>query len=210
MPSVMPFTFNAVKLCVVTINEKPWTRAKEACRALEYNKKTVDIVKAFCSRENYSQKYQMSSVTAAGKPVDWLKDSQKYDIRITEEGMYELLFSSRQPKAKDFRRQCYNVLFPHVRQQPIDKLHAMDIEDLTGRVQALQFTNEAHQQKIFRLNEEHQQPIEEKDAALVLLSDDLQNCKRDRKIEGINMDIFVSVDRIEKNFCQERTTNKDV
>ena len=130
----MPFPFNAVKLCVVTINEKPWTHAKEACRALEYNKMTVDIVKVFCSRENYAQKYQMSSVTAAGKPVDWLKDSQKYDICITEEGMYELLFSSRQPKAKNFRRQCCNVLFPHVRQQPIDKLHAMDIEDLTGRV----------------------------------------------------------------------------
>ena len=115
----MPFTFNAVKLCVVTINEKPWTRAKEACRVLEYNKKTVDIVKAFCSRENYAQKYQMSSVTAAGKPVDWLKDSQEYDIYINEEGMYELLFSSRQPKGKDFRRQCCNVLFPHVRSSPL-------------------------------------------------------------------------------------------
>ena len=43
----MPFTFNAVGLCVVTINEKPWRRAKEACRAFEYNKKTTDIVKTF-------------------------------------------------------------------------------------------------------------------------------------------------------------------
>ena len=39
MSSDMPFSFNAVELCVVTINEKPWTRAKEACRALEYNTK---------------------------------------------------------------------------------------------------------------------------------------------------------------------------
>ena len=46
----MPFAFNEVKICVVTINEKPWARAKEACRALEYNKKTTDIVKASCSR----------------------------------------------------------------------------------------------------------------------------------------------------------------
>ena len=90
----MPFAFNAVKLCVVTINEKLWTRAREVRRALEYNKKTADIVKAFCSRGNYAQKYQMSGFTAAGKPVDWPKDSQKYDIYINEEGMYETVFSS--------------------------------------------------------------------------------------------------------------------
>ena len=57
MSSVMPFSFNAVELCVVTINEKPGTRAKEVCRALEYDKKTADIVKAFCNQVNYTQKY---------------------------------------------------------------------------------------------------------------------------------------------------------
>ena len=43
----MPFSFNAVELFVVTINEKPWTRAREVCRALEYGKaaKAADIVK---------------------------------------------------------------------------------------------------------------------------------------------------------------------
>ena len=49
-------------------------------------------------------------------------------------------------------------MFPHVRQQLSDKLNAMEIEDLTSRVQALEFTNgekrQAHQQEIFRLNEE--------------------------------------------------------
>ena len=71
----MPFTFNAVGLCVVTINEKPWTRAKEVCRALQYNKKTANIVKNHCSKEHYAHKYQMSGAYAAVRPVDWLKDS---------------------------------------------------------------------------------------------------------------------------------------
>ena len=62
------------------------------------------------------------------------KDSQKYDIYINEEGMYEIVFSSQQPKAKDFRRHCCNMLFPHVRQW------------LRNKTQ-----------------EEHQQAIEEKD-----------------------------------------------
>ena len=51
----------------------------------------------------------------------------------------------------------------------------METEDLTGRVQALEITNETHQQEILRLNEEHKQAIEEKDEAIAFLNDDLQN-----------------------------------
>ena len=40
MSSVMPFTFYAVELCVVSINEKPWIHAREACSVLEYDTKT--------------------------------------------------------------------------------------------------------------------------------------------------------------------------
>ena len=88
----MPFVFNAAELCVVTINEKPWTRTREVCKALRYEKKTATIVKNHCSKENYAHKYQISSVPTSGTPVDWPKDSQKFDICINEEGMYELLF----------------------------------------------------------------------------------------------------------------------
>ena len=56
----MPLTFNTVKLCIVTINEKPWTRAREVCRALKYNKKTANIVKNHCSKENYDYKCQFT------------------------------------------------------------------------------------------------------------------------------------------------------
>ena len=54
MSSVMPFTFNAVGLCVVIIDEKPWTRPRKVCKALEYGKatKTADVVRHLCSREN--------------------------------------------------------------------------------------------------------------------------------------------------------------
>ena len=86
--------------------------------------------------------------------------------------MYELLFSSQHPKAKHFRRHYFNVLFPHVRQQISDKSHAMEIEGFTSRVQALKVINEAHQQT-----------IEDKDATLALLNDDLQN--RDNQIQAI-------------------------
>ena len=166
MSSVMPFTFNAVGLCMVTINEKSWAHATEVCRALEYGKatKTTHVIKTHVSPEYYAHKWQLSNVPAADTSINWPKDLRKDDYYTNEEGMYELLFSSQQPKAKDFRRHCFNVLFPHVRQQLSNKSHAMEIEDLTSCVQALEFTNEACQQA-----------IEEKDAAIALLNDDLQN-----------------------------------
>ena len=86
----------------------------------------------------------MTGLVSELKPVDWPKDLQKYDIYINEEGMYEIVFSSQQPKAKDFRRHCCNVLFPHVRQQLTNKMK----EDL-------------------------QQANEEKDATIALFTDDL-------------------------------------
>ena len=46
MSSAMPFSFNAVKLCVVIINEKPWTRAREVCKALRYEKSQVSCCQA--------------------------------------------------------------------------------------------------------------------------------------------------------------------
>ena len=86
MSSVIPLTFNAVELRVVTINEKPWTRDKEVCRALEYNKKTTNIVKAFCSQENYTHKWQLSSVSCT--PISWPRwDSNKLDLYISKEGV---------------------------------------------------------------------------------------------------------------------------
>ena len=99
----------------------------------------------------------MSTVTAVGTP-------DIYDIYANEEGMYELLFSSQQPEAKDFRRNCCNVLFPHVRQQLTSKM------------------KEDHQQAIDGIQGKHQQVTEEKDAVIALMNDDLQD--RDSQIQA--------------------------
>ena len=76
MSSVMPFAFNAVELCVAIINEKPWARAREVRRALEYGKatKTANVVKQLCSKENYAHKCQLTGFVSETKPMDWPKD----------------------------------------------------------------------------------------------------------------------------------------
>ena len=104
MSSVMPFTFNAVELCVVIIIEKPWIRAREVCKALEYDaktSKTANIIRRHCSPENITRNYQMMGLVSETRPVNWPIDSQKYDICINEEGMIELLVRSQQPQAKE-------------------------------------------------------------------------------------------------------------
>ena len=63
--------------------------------------------------------------------------------------MYELLFSSYQPLAKDFRKHHCKVMFYYIRQQ------------LTNWMQ-----------------EERQQELEQTDAALALINDDLQDYEK--------------------------------
>ena len=75
----------------------------------------------------------MSGFTTAEKPVDWPKDLQKYDIFTNEEGMYELLFSSQQPKAKDFRRHSLE----HVMFLMREILVKTTLSSLSGNIQHL-------------------------------------------------------------------------
>ena len=51
MSSVMPFAFNTVELCVVTINDKPWTRAREVCKALKYQREMAHVILGHVSSE---------------------------------------------------------------------------------------------------------------------------------------------------------------
>ena len=97
MSSVITLVFNAVELYVVTINEKLWTRAREVCKALRYKKAARRVVRHHCTRENIQHKHELAVIPTVGTTVNWPRDSQKLDLYINEEGMYELLFSSQQP-----------------------------------------------------------------------------------------------------------------
>ena len=83
----MPVAFNAVKLYVVTINGKPWARAREVCRALEYGKatKVADIAKHLSNRENYAHKCQFNEFVSETN-LDLPNDSRKGDYYVNEGG----------------------------------------------------------------------------------------------------------------------------
>ena len=90
-------------------------------------------------------------VFTVGTTVNWPRDSQKLDLYINEKGMYELLCSSQQPKAKQFSGYCCNVLFPHVRQQLTNKMKEDDQQAIKekdaalahrdNQIQAIQYEN---------------------------------------------------------------------
>ena len=107
------------------------------CKALEYQRQTAKVIKDHCSRENFAHKYQLIGGSAADPPVNWPIDSQKCNIYLDEEGMYEVLFGSQQPLAKKLRKHCCNVMFLHIRQQLTDKL----LEDWDTRIQAIENEN---------------------------------------------------------------------
>ena len=161
--SLVPFTFENVELKVVAINGKPWTRAKEVYKALEYSRSINHVIKDHCSRENYAHKYDLSKWSAADHLLNWPSDSRKNDYYLNEEWMYELLFSSRQPLAKKLRKHCCNVMFPHIRKRLTNKM--------VGE----------HQRAI----RERENVIEEKDAAIALLNDDLEDAsKQNRELQN--------------------------
>ena len=100
MSSVMPFVFNVVELCVVTINEKPWTHVRKVCKELMYEKKTANIVQKHRTKENYTQKYQISSVPAASTPVDWSEDSQTSTFTSMKKGCMSCYFQDNSQRQK--------------------------------------------------------------------------------------------------------------
>ena len=68
----------------------------------------------------------------------------------------------------------------------------MEIEDLTGRIQAFEFTNEAHQRT-----------IEQKDEALALLNDDMQN----HEYENVALQTQKDVYKEQLRKCQDAITH---
>ena len=175
--SLVPFTFKNVELKVVTTNGKPWTRAKEVSRALEYNNKTPHIIRGHCSPENHTQKYDLIKVFTVDTLLNWPFDSRKNDYYLNEKGMYELLFSSQQPLAKKLRKHCCKVMFPHILKQLTNKMV------------------EEHQRAI----RERENVIEEKDTAIALLNDDLEDVgKQLVYLEHENRELQNKVERLQK------------
>ena len=105
--SLVPSTFNNTKVVTVKIKGKHWTRGREVCSGLEYQKKTsktANIIRAYCDPENIRYKFELDVVLSDSTPVLWPSDSQKYDLYINEQGMHNLVLKSNMSNATDFAK----------------------------------------------------------------------------------------------------------
>ena len=180
--ALVPFTFNNVKLFTVTINGKHWTRAKEICKSLKYEKKTGNVIRDHVSNENTRYKGDFISVPVTGTPMKWPVDSQKTDIYINEEAMYELAFTSQQNEAKEFRKYCCNTLFPQIR----DHFEQLTINEKDREHQlAIEEKDHQHQLAIENIDREHQQVVEEKDHEIEICQNQIVDLIENRHVPRI-------------------------
>ena len=111
---------------------------------------------------------------------------------LNEEGMYELVFSSQQQKAKVFRKYCCKEMFPQLRQQLTGKfveehhcrttLLQQAVEDRDNRIQVIDYENVGLQVEI---RAKHQQ-IEASqagaiDTALVVVENNADEDNKEHK-----------------------------
>ena len=68
---IMSFKFNSVDLFTVTINEKPWTRAKEVCKALEYQRRAKDILREHVSIEDKRHRFELQGGSVTEPLLKW-------------------------------------------------------------------------------------------------------------------------------------------
>ena len=80
------------------------TRAKEFCKALEYQRRIKDILRGHVSIENKRHMRELKGVVSSNTPLEWPKNSQPDEYYINEVGMYEVLFGIQQQKACEHRK----------------------------------------------------------------------------------------------------------
>ncbi len=101
-PATTQFDFKGNAVRTVSKNGDTWFVAADVCAVLEH----TDPSKAV-SRLEPDEK-RTTIVRTLGGP-------QEVNV-VTESGLYALIFSSRKPKAKVFRRWVTNVVLPSIRQ----------------------------------------------------------------------------------------------
>lgn len=95
------FTSSFVELRVIMIDEQPWFAVNDICSALEL----VNPRKAFADLDD-DEKGVTTSYTPGG--------TQKLNI-VNEAGLYCLIFKSRKPEAKKFKRWVTHEVLPAIR-----------------------------------------------------------------------------------------------
>ncbi|WP_018126127.1 BRO-like protein [Desulfovibrio oxyclinae] len=101
MGSVIPFDFDGSAVRVVMREDEPWFVAKDVCGVLDIGNSRQAV-----SRLEEDEKGVITSDTLGG--------SQKVSA-VSESGLYALIFTSRKPEARRFRKWVTSEVLPAIR-----------------------------------------------------------------------------------------------
>ncbi len=102
MPEITPFCFNDSMVRTLTIDGDPWFVAKDVCEVLGLQWKGSDTTGPLDEDERGS-----ALLTTSGGPQEM--------VTVSESGLYALIFKSRKPQAKAFRRWVTHEVLPSIR-----------------------------------------------------------------------------------------------
>lgn len=102
MTDLVPFDFNNQRIRIFMIDGEPWFAVMDVCAAI-----------GITSHRNASSRLNSDDVRTADA-IDEL--GRKQIINVTcESGLYDLIFVSRKPEAKEFKRRVTKEILPEIR-----------------------------------------------------------------------------------------------
>jgi prophage antirepressor-like protein len=109
LPQVFIYQQNQIR--TVMVNGEPWFVASDICEVLGL--KTSEAVKGKKNR-NYEDGIDKDDYRDGADSVDTLGGVQKV-LTVSEGGLYDLIFKSRKPEAKPFKKWVTHELIPTIR-----------------------------------------------------------------------------------------------
>lgn len=102
MSTLTPFTYTGTEVRTVLIDGDPWFVAKDVCDVLDINNSRMAV-----SRLD-------DDGVSSTDVIDSMGRTQSASI-VNEAGLYELIFLSRKPEAKAFKRWVTHEVLPQIR-----------------------------------------------------------------------------------------------
>lgn len=102
MTTLQPFTYGAQEVRTVLINGEPWFVLADLCRVLEL------------SNPSMTAKQVDDDALSTTEVIDSLGRKQSAAV-VSEAGMYQVIFLSRKPEAKAFKRWVTHDVLPQIR-----------------------------------------------------------------------------------------------
>lgn len=120
MPQIFNFNESKPIRCML-VDSEPWFVAKDVCEVLGLGNVAMSLVR-------------LNEADISSTDVWSASNNRTYTLKtVNESGMYDLIFDSRKPEAKAFRRWVTSTVLPSIRRTGGYRLHTAPPEEAAPR-----------------------------------------------------------------------------